>query len=112
MKNRLSLLAMSLALVLSGCANNSNGLFQKQIVKPTDLILNCPNEPLVLFPGDPLPKDPTVEYYIIKDQNDAERWNEAVRRAGAKCRAMVLENCQFYKDNKVAVVCKGTKVDE
>lgn len=65
----------------------------------------------MLFPGDALPKDPTVEYYTITDQNDAERWNEAVRRSGAICRNMVRENCQFYKDNAKKPVCKGIKND-
>lgn len=82
------------------------------MVKPTDLILSCPNEPFVLFPGDKLPTDPTAEYYVISDQNDYERWNEAVRRAGARCRAAVQENCQFYKDLKVKVVCKGIKNED
>jgi hypothetical protein len=76
------------------------------------LILNCPNEPLVLFEGDKLPSDPDVEYVIVKDQNDAERWNEAVRRAGAKCRERVHDNCQFYKDNGKKVVCEGTKNED
>lgn len=95
---------------MSGCESNS--VFQKQIVKPSDLILNCPTEPLVLFKGDKLPKDPSVEYIVVEDQNDAERWNEAVRRAGAKCRNRVMENCQFYKESKVAVRCEGIKNED
>lgn len=62
----------------------------------------CPKEPLVLFPGQPLPTeiDPATgeirEYVIVENQNDAERWNEAIRRAGAICRNRVRANCQFY----------------
>lgn len=65
----------------------------------------------MLYPGDPIPKDPQVEYYVVEDQNDAERWNEAVRRTGAQCRNRIKENCQFYKDAGKTVVCKGIKND-
>lgn len=81
-------------------------------------MLNCPDEPLVLFPGDPVPvgvnpvTGAPIEYYIIKDQNDAERFNEAVRRAGAQCRSMVRSNCQFYKDAGSKVICQGLAVKE
>jgi hypothetical protein len=61
--------------------------------------------------GDKLPTDPDIDYVVVKDQNDAEIWNEAVRKAGAKCRAMVRENCQFYKDLKKPVRCVGIKQD-
>jgi hypothetical protein len=73
------------------------------------LILNCPEEPLVLFEGDPLPSNPQIEYVVVRDQNEAEIWNERVRRAGAVCRQMVKENCQFYKDNKTKPVCEGIR---
>lgn len=112
MRCQMSLFLMSLALGLSGCANN-NGLFQRQIVRPSDVILNCPMEPLVLFPGDPLPTeiDPATgevrEYVIVTNQNDAERFNEAVRRAGAICRNRVRANCQYYRDLRTNPVCAG-----
>jgi hypothetical protein len=80
---------MCLLLASTGCESNSLGLFEKQVVAPTDLILNCPAEPLVLRPADKPPTDPKVEYIVVEDQNDYERWNEAVRRTGAQCRERV-----------------------
>ena len=93
---------------MSGCGSSS-GLFEKQVKTPSDLILNCPDETLVLKATDPLPKDPTVAYVIVRNQNEYELWNEAVRRDGAICRNMVRENCQFYKDLDKKPMCKGTK---
>ncbi len=104
----LSLLLTSLAIVLSGC-ENSNGIFEKQVKTPSDIILVCPDEPLVLLSTDKLPADPTIDFVVVKDQNDAELWNEAVRRAGAICRATVRANCQFYKDLNKKPQCEGTK---
>lgn len=76
------------------------------------MLLNCPNEPLVLKPGDKIPTDPAIEYVMVYNQNDYEMWNEAVRRAGAICRAKVHGNCQFYKDLNKHPDCVGTKSEE
>lgn len=72
----------------------------------------CPDEPLVLKPGDALPTDPTVEYIVVKTQNEYEFWNEAVRRAGAICRTKVHANCQFYKDLGKKLDCEGIKHED
>lgn len=112
MKCRMSLLVMSLALVLSGCETN-RGLFQRQVARPSDVILNCPMEPLILFLGDQVPTevDPATgvvrEYVVVENQNDAERFNEAVRRNGGICRQRVRANCQFYRSLGLPVQCVG-----